>query len=248
MNDLSIALQLYTVRDQTAQNFAETLRHVASMGYSGVEFAGYGNLSSQEMLTLLQETQLQAVGTHVSLAAVEQRLDQEIDYCLAIGCPYLIVPGLPEDWYTADKFRILASRMNEIGRRCRQKGISFGFHNHYKEFTSAEGKYLLDILLENTEPAFVIMELDTYWAAYAGCDPITYLQAHTDRVPLVHLKDMTPEHTDTEIGDGILDITGIIRAAQQAGARWFIVEHDQPTIPSLQSAQRSYANLSVMAI
>jgi sugar phosphate isomerase/epimerase len=186
---------------------------------------------------------LQAASTHVALANLEQDLEREITYCLDIGCSFLVVPWLAPELRSAEGMRALAPRFNEMGRRCRERGLNFGYHNHAFEFAESDGHYLLDILLDETDPAFVALELDTYWAAFAGVDPVAYLQQHAGRVPLVHLKDMTPERTFTQVGEGTLDIQGIIQAAQQGGTQWFVVENDAPTIPSLESARRSYENL-----
>ncbi len=246
MNRTSLALQLYTVRDETARDFAGTLRRVAEMGYPAVEFAGYGGLTSKQMAALLAETGLRASSTHVGLAILEQDLEQAITYCLDIGCPFLVLPWLAPELRTAEAMQRLAPRFNEIGRRCRERDVTFGYHNHAFEFAQSNGAYLLDILLNETDPALVALELDVYWATYAGVDPITYLHTRAGRVPLVHLKDMTPERTFTEVGDGTLNIQGIIEAAQQAGTQWYVVENDAPVIPSLESARRSRENLHTL--
>ncbi len=243
MSDLLVGLQLYTVRDQTAQNFKGTIRRVAEMGYKGVEFAGYGGLSGSELTALLKETGLQAAGTHVALGIIQNDLEQAIDYCLEIGCSNLIVPHLQQELLNGESFHELAQLFNKIGRRCQERGLTFAFHNHNGEFAQADGKYLLDILLDNTDPAYLKLELDSYWAAYAGVDPIAYLGKRSGRVQFVHMKDMTEQRTFTEVGDGTLDIAGIIKAAQAAGTQWFIVENDAPSIPSLESARRSLENL-----
>ncbi len=118
MNDLQVALELYTVRDETKRDFAGTLRRVAQIGYAGVEFAGYENLSSQEMLTLLAETGLRPVSTHLGLDALQgQQLDASIRYCQDIGCSFIILPSLPKEWRTQDGIRALAPRLNAIGKR-----------------------------------------------------------------------------------------------------------------------------------
>src|SRR5436853_791784 len=205
MNTTSVALQLYTVRDETARDFAGTLYHVAEMGYAAVEFAGYGGLTSKQMAALLAETGLQAASTHVRLADLEQDLEQAITYCLDIGCPFLVMPSLAPELRNAEGMRTLAPRFNEIGRHCRERGVTFGYHNHAFEFAQSNGTYLLDILLNETDPALVALELDVYWAAYAGVDPIRYLHTHVGRVLLFHLKEMTHLRTLTQIGNGTLD-------------------------------------------
>jgi sugar phosphate isomerase/epimerase len=239
MNKLQVALELYTVRDETRRDFAGTLRRVAQIGYAGVEFAGYGNLSSQEMSALLAETRLRVAGTHLGLDALQgPQLDASIRYCLDIGCPIIVLPSLANEWRTREGMQALAPRLNAIGRQCQEYGITFAYHNHDFEFTRVDGVYLLDYLLQVTDPSLVKIELDVYWAAYAGVDPVSYLQAQADRVALVHLKDMAADRSMTEVGKGILDMQHICAFAQVRGL-WGIVEHDHPQIPALESARIS---------
>jgi sugar phosphate isomerase/epimerase len=243
MAQMPIALQLYTVRDETSRDFAGTLRQVARLGYSAVEFAGYGGLSSGQMEALLAETGLHAVSTHVGFAALERGLDRELDYCQAIGCASLVLPALPSEHRSAGDMPSFAQRLNESGRRCHERGITFGYHNHDFEFARSGGAMLLDVLLENTDPLVVALEFDVYWAAYAWVDPAVYLRKHAGRALLIHVKDMAADRSFTEVGEGTLDMAGICRAAREQGARWYIVENDQPRMPSLESARRSLENL-----
>lgn len=246
MDTASIALELYTVRAETARDFAGTLRKVASIGYRGVEFAGYGGLTAQAMKALLAETGLRAVATHVGLQAIEQDLAKEIAYCREIGCTLLILPWLAPELRTAEAFRQLAPRLNAFGQQCREQNITFGYHNHDFEFARQNGETLMDNLLSNTDPSLVKVELDVYWAAYAGLDPVALLRQNSGRIPIIHLKDMTPERTFTEVGAGTLPMVEIIQAARASGTREFAVENDTPTIPSLESAKRSLENLRSM--
>ncbi len=243
---IPVALQLYTVRDQTERDFSGTVRRVAEIGYPAVEFAGYGGLDAAAMKSLLAETGLQAASTHVALDRLEADLDGEIAYCLAIGCEYMVLPWLAPDWRSPDKLREIGPRLNEFGRRCRERGITFAYHNHDFEFAQSDNGYLLDMLLDATDPSLVALELDVYWAAYAGVDPAAYLRKRGGRVPLVHLKDMAADRSFTEVGDGTLDLQSVFTAAEEGGARWYVVENDRPAIPSLDSARRSLENLRQM--
>jgi sugar phosphate isomerase/epimerase len=238
-----VALELYTVRDETARDFAGTIRRVAALGYPAVEFAGYGDLNAGEMRALLDETGLRAAATHVGLAALDADVDREIAYCLAIGCSHLVLPWLPPEQRSPESFAALAPRLDEFGRRCQASGIRFGYHNHDFEFVLQDGVTLLERLLDSTAPDLVGLELDVYWAAYAGSDPIALLGKYAGRVPVVHLKDMGADRRFAEVGDGTLDIQAICTAAVNNGAEWLVVEHDAPTMPSLESAKRSLENL-----
>jgi len=243
MTDI-IALQLYTVRDETAKDFKQTLRRVADIGYAGVEFAGYGDFSSKELASILSEYGLKAVGSHVGLQIIEQDPQRAIDYCLEIGCPYLIVPWIDQNILKSDEsLNKFTDQLNEYGRLCQQSGITLGYHNHAFEFEKAGETYLIDRLAAATDPALVKLELDTYWAAFAGVDPVAFIKEKGSRLITLHLKDMTPERTFAEVSTGTLDIAGFIEAGQAAGVKTYIVENDSPTIPSLESARISFENL-----
>ncbi|MDB5060136.1 MAG: sugar phosphate isomerase/epimerase [Chloroflexi bacterium] len=239
-----VALQLYTVRDDTARDFAQTVRQVAAIGYAGVEFAGYGGLKPSEVRELMDETGLQPVSTHVNLEILENDLTAAGEAAALIGCRYVVLSGLPQDRRTPQALRDLTPRLNDVGRHCQTLGIRFGYHNHDWEFAGASGSYLLDNLLDGTDPELVALELDVYWAAFAGVDPIGYIQQRTGRVPLVHVKDLAHDRSFTEVGDGTLDMPAILGAARQFGsAEWYIVENDQPRNGGLESARRSLENI-----
>jgi sugar phosphate isomerase/epimerase len=228
------------------RDFAGTLRRVAAMGYPAVEGGHYRTIETGAMKALLDETGLQMPAVLFGLPALEADLDAEIDYCRAIGASYLVLSWVHPAQLAGDVLPALARRLNEFGHRCRERGLVFGYHNHDFEFARADGRYLLDQLLDATDPALVVLELDVYWAAYAGGDPATYLRQRAGRVPLVHLKDMAPDRSFAEVGDGMLDLPGIFTAAEEGGVRWYIVEHDRPSVPSLESARRSLQNLRGM--
>ena len=239
MHYSQVALELYTVRDETKRDFEGTLRRVARMGYAGVEFAGYGNLSAQAMNSLLAETGLKVAGTHVGLDLLTgELLDASINYCRAISCPVMVLPSLPQAWRTLDGISALGPQLNGIGQRCRAAGIDFGYHNHDFEFASIEGHTLLEHLLEITDPALVKIELDMNWAAYAGHDPLALMNRLGERIALIHFKDMAPDRSMTEVGKGILDMQNMTVFAQQHNI-WAVVEHDHPTLPPLESAKIS---------
>jgi sugar phosphate isomerase/epimerase len=248
MGTVPVALQLYTVRDETARDFAGTLERVAAIGYPAVEFAGYGGLSAEDLAGLLKTFGLVAASSHVGREALESDAEREIAYCQAIGCQCLVLPWLPAEQRDPSALPALAALLNDIGRKCKNAGVSFAYHNHDFEFQTFDGGYYLDRLLDSTDPDAVDLEFDIYWAAYAGVDPLTYLNRRQDRVHLVHLKDMGVEREFMEVGDGILDLAGIASAAEEAGAQWLIVEHDNPSLPSLESAQRSLENVRLLGL
>jgi sugar phosphate isomerase/epimerase len=238
------------VREELARDFKGTLRRVAEAGYQEVEFANYGALPSHELAALLGELNLRAVGSHVGLRLLDQDLEREINYCLDIDCPTIAIPTLTPQWRStsAEGYRALAAYLNDLGRRCWQRGITLVYHNHDFDFLRDEGMYLLDILLAETDPTYLQLELDCGWAAYCEIDPTTYLRAYAGRVPLVHLKDLASDKSFAEIGEGTLEIAAYYRVAVECGAQHFLIDNDTPRPPALQSVQRSLENLKRMLL
>lgn len=241
---LPIALQLYSIKDETAKNFTQALKRVAKIGYSGVEFAGYGGMPSSELKALLQELGLKVCGSHVSLEELTNNIDSVIEYNLEIGNPYIICPfALYNDKADYEK---MAEILNTIAIKCSAKGILFGYHNHGHEFQKFKGEYGLDIIYKETDAKLVKAEIDTYWVKHAGLDPAEYIKKHAGRCDLIHIKDMEiidGEKRSTEIGNGIMDIKTIIVEAEKQGAKWLIVEQEFFNKPSLESVEIGYKNL-----
>ncbi|NLG28363.1 MAG: sugar phosphate isomerase/epimerase [Chloroflexi bacterium] len=249
MAKIPVALQLYTVRDQTAIDFAGTVRKVAKLGYAGVEFAGTGGLSGEALNDLLKENNLKPAGTHISLDALRTDADKVIAENKAYGAQYVGIGGLPKELCSsAAGWHKAAEVMNEVGAKLRAAGLTFYYHNHYHEFEVMDGEVGMDILLAETDPAAVAFECDVYWAWYAGVDPVALLNAFAGRFPLIHLKDMSGKgdnRTFVEIGEGHIAFQPIFEAAEAQGAKWYIVEQDTCARPSLESAAISLRNLKL---
>jgi sugar phosphate isomerase/epimerase len=249
MAQIPIALQMYTLRNESARDFAGTLREVAEIGYAGVEFAGTGGLSAAELRGLLDDLNLRAAGSHTGLDALEGDLNAALDFTQAIGSEFVVCPYLPEERRrTADDYRALAETLNRAGAACKQRGLQLCYHNHAFEFQRFDGQYALDILYSATDPDLVKGELDTYWIQKGGADPAAYIRQYAGRCPLIHLKDMAADDTQSfaEVGQGTLDWPAIFAAAEAGGARWYIVEQDVCPGPPLESVALSLRNLRAM--
>src|SRR2546428_537367 len=113
-------------------------------------------------------------------------------------------------------------------------GIQFGYHNHTFEFVKDQalgGKLPYDVLLAETDPKLVQMEMDLCWITEGGQDPLVYFDRYPGRFPLVHVKDMTKDHQMTEVGSGAIDWRRIFAQSEKAGMRHYFVEHDEPKAP-----------------
>jgi sugar phosphate isomerase/epimerase len=243
-----VALQLYTVRDETEKDFIGTLERIAEIGYDGVEFAGFGEIKASQMKEALDRLGLKPAGSHTGMKLLTGKLDEVIEYNLEIGSPYIICPW--NEYGGLEDYKEAARLFTRIGEKCTKRGLRFCYHNHAHEFRTYDGEYGLDIIYRETPPEFLAAEIDTYWVYYAGVNPPDYIRKYSGRCPIVHLKDMEAgEGRDfAEIGNGVIDIAGIIDAAKDAGAEWLVVEQDVCKRPSLESAGISFGNLKVINI
>lgn len=244
MKRMGIGLQLYTLRDATAEDFEGTLRKVSAMGYEGVEFAGYGGIEAEAMRDLLQELNLTAIGSHIGLHLLEERLDEEIAYLKTIGAKYAICPWLPVESRNTEAWRGHMVNFEKFGKRFRDAGIQFAYHNHDFEFeVEIDGQIVFDALYERIDAELLKVEMDIGWVQYAGKDPLAYIQKYAGRLPLLHLKDYRQNEAvkiDTvELGRGELPLGQIIGAASEADVEWLIVEQDVCANPPLEAVAES---------
>ena len=246
MPKLPIALQMYTVRDDTARDFAGVVRQVAQIVYAGVELAGRGSLSVRELRDVLNETNLRVCGSHSGIDQIENDMAQVVAENAEIGNTRIVVPYLGEDRRQgADGYKKTAETLNRLGETLRTQGLTLCYHNHAFEFEPLEnGQIGLDILLDNTDPMLVKAEVDTYWVLVGGQDPVAFIQKHRGRVPLLHLKDRDKsDGSFAEVGTGDLPLDALIAAAPEVGVEWLIVEQDVCKRPPLESVKISYDNL-----
>ncbi len=228
-----IGLQLYTVRDQMKLDFESTIARVAQVGYQEVEFAGYYNRSPADVRAILDRNGLSAPSTHVSFENDDQ-WKTALDAAKAIGHEYIVMPWIPaERRKTLDDWKNFAQVFNRAGQMAHDAGIQFAYHNHDFEFPKLEGQVPYDVLLQNTDPKLVQLEIDLYWITKAGQDPLAYFARWPGRIPLVHVKDSAgpPEHKMVDVGQGKIDWKRIFAKRDQAGIKHAIVEHDQPPQP-----------------
>lgn len=244
MEKLPVALQLYSLRDLSRDNFTKSLELASDLGYEGVEFAGYFGLTSSHLRDLLGDLGLVPVSSHVSFERLKDHLDEEVEYNLELGNYTLVCPSPPQGFVgDAASWKELGSALTEIGEKLSDHGIRLGYHNHSHEFTKYGEAYGLDILLDVTDPRYVSAQLDLGWTLYAGLDPAEYLKSLKGRCPLVHIKDFNQENKQVDVGEGNLDLPTILQTADEVGVEWLIIETEEYTISPSHSVEMGLANL-----
>ena len=267
----NIGVQLYTVRDAMQQDMDGTLAKVAAIGYKEVELAGftmdggkilYFTHSPEDLKASLDRHGLTAISTHVNYASLSpENFPKVIEVSKMLGHRYIVNPWIEDEIRKQpDGWKQAAATFNRAGEMSKKSGIQFAYHNHWFEWFPVNGKLPYDILLKETDPNLVKMEMDLCWITIAGQDPVKYFNLYPGRFPLVHVKDMKklPKVTGsgnqdfgdslddmTEVGSGVIDWKRIFAHADKAGIKYYIVEHDKPKAP-FDSIKTSYQYMQAL--
>lgn len=227
----NVGLQLYTLRNQMAEDFEGTLARVAQLGYKEMEFAGYFDNSARDVRRMLDSLGLTSPAAHIQLTAIRNNLQAEVDFAATLGQQYVVVPSLPANERTLADYQRHAELLNRAGEVCRRSGLMMGYHNHDFEFEETGGRVHYDVLLEETDPQLVAMELDLYWIRNAGVNPKNYFERYPGRFAMLHVKDMARNGSMVEVGRGTIDFPELFAYEDTAGFKHYFVEHDNPEDP-----------------
>lgn len=252
MNQLPIALQLYSVREEMQKDFEGALKKVKAFGYDGVEFAGLFGKSAIEVRKIVDDLGLNAVSAHVPIDEMLADPESTMETYRTIGCRYVAVPWLDEKRRPGGaEYTSTVDGIRRLAGCARRYGLILLYHNHDFEFVKTGDKYALDLLYENIPE--LMTELDTCWIGVAGEDPAYYIELYVGRAPVVHLKDydlpgkkpakmydlIGADNKASEdgsvfefrpIGYGMQNCTKILTAVAKAGSQWIVVEQDMPSM------------------
>lgn len=220
----SLHLQLHSLRRETVADAEGTVRQVRGLGFDGVEIVHTYGWTAERWQIVLAESGLRVVAAHVSLEALEGDLAC-LDFYRALGIRQLVVTAIPRATQSAERYHDGARRLNVIARRLATEGFSLTYHNHEFEFRWSEvpgGRNGLEILLDETDPALVGFEFDTFWLAHAGQDPVEFIRRHAARTRLIHAKDFRRvDRKDVPAGQGDVDFRTLLSLCEDHG--WPVV-------------------------
>lgn len=267
-----IGLQLYTLSDIIDQDLDGTLKKVAAIGYKEIESAyskkgGFYGMKAPQFAAHLKSMGLSWKSHHVigapiaelmkgrkitdangkpivfpALPNLRENMQQVVDEAAAGGLPYLVCASIPVD--TAADLKVSVKTLNRAAEACHKAGITFAYHNHDREFEKVDGLIPYDILLKDTDPKLLKMELDLCWVTKAGVDPVDLFKQNPGRFPLLHVKDLDKsKEKPLPVGTGIVDFKHVFANAKIGGVKHYFVEHDMP-MDAIASITTSYKNLT----
>ena len=249
-----ISLQLYSLRSDIAADYNAVIKAVAEMGFSSVEAAGYRDgkfygKTPAEFRADVEKVGMTVLSSHVTRGLSINELKSKDfseslewwDECIQAhkeaGAQYIVVPWI-EKPETLGDLQTYCEYYNEIGRRCKENGLSFGYHNHAFEFTMIEGQVMYDYMIENTNPEYVFFQMDVFWTVMGKQSPVDYFNRYPGRFELLHIKD------NKELGQsGMVGFDAILRNTGIAGTKHLIVEVENYSYAPKESVRKSLCYL-----
>ena len=235
-------LQLYSLRDSFKKDVPGSLDKVKAFGIHEVELAGTYDLAPAVLLKELSARGLQPLSIHFQYGALSKELAKCVADAKALGLKYVACPWIPHGaLFTMENAEKAAADFNAWGEAFAKEGITFAYHNHGYEFRPvAEGaeKTFLDVLMERTNPKFVAFEMDVFWVAHPGADPVKFLNKYPGRWQLMHLKDIAkgahtgvytghaPNEESVALGTGQVQWPAVLSAASKAGVKHYFIEDE----------------------
>lgn len=263
-----VGLQLFTFFGVIDDDVKGTLTKIANIGYKEMESAfakkgGFYGMSAKGFKSMVNDLGMSWKSHHVlgapfklpkgykmplgadgkpmvlpPLKNLKENMQEIVDSVSDSGIEYLVCANAPTG--TLEEIKSTVEILNKTGEATKKAGIQFAYHNHDMEFTAVGGKIPYHLLLSETDPNNVKMELDLAWAVKGGQDPVEIFRKNPGRFPLWHVKDLDPSRKDIlPVGAGNIDFKHIFANAKTAGMKHFFVEHDNPKDP-LASIKSSY--------
>jgi sugar phosphate isomerase/epimerase len=265
-----LGIQLFSVPKLLSEDFVGGIKLLSDLGYKEIEMfgpfpfsaekarkgwegaakmlgfsgSGYFGRDVKDVKKILNDHGLKTTGTHTDLDTLLQHMGPLAEAANRLGQKYVTLPSIPDDQRrTLDDYRKMADTFNTIGASAKKHGLRFGYHNHGYGFRAIDGKVPFEVLVDNTDPKLVFLEMDIFWTTAAGADPVHYLQKYANRYKMLHLKDMTEKKTFsgdggdasqwfplfpymTSAGQGVMDWKELLATAKKIGVEHYYVEQD----------------------
>jgi sugar phosphate isomerase/epimerase len=258
--DPPLGLQLESFKINLAADVPTGLDIVKADGFTIIETAGTYKLTPEQFRAQLDSHGLKSVSSHVSYESLQADLPKVIAMAKVLGSTNVVVPGIPhEGVFTAAVAHRAAADFNAWGKALKEAGIRLLYHPHGGEFEPlSDGSMGFDTLMKETDPAYVSFEMDVYWVAIAGQDPVALLAKYPERWKMFHLKDLrkgaakpvfsghAPKADFVTIGTGQIDWPAVLAEGRKVGIEYSFIEDESadpvanvpPSVAYLKSIAR----------
>jgi sugar phosphate isomerase/epimerase len=240
-NKFKMGLQLFSINQNMTKDAIGTLKAVKAMGYEDFEIFGfdgekgsYYGYQSIEFKKILDDLHITTNSGHYGFSAFLSKSDDElarfVDQCITgahvLKMKYIVWPWIAPEQRTLDNFKLMSKKLNLIGEQVTSSGIGFAYHNHGFEFIDQGGENGFDIILKETDPSLVKLQMDMYWVMNSSKHtPKELIKKQPGRYVMWHLKDMDKVTRDyTELGNGSIDYATILPDPVESGLKYYYLE------------------------
>jgi sugar phosphate isomerase/epimerase len=238
-----LGLQLYSLREQMAEDLPAALATVSDWGLDTVEGGGtlYG-FTVDAFRDELEKNGLTLVSVDTSFEELRDNPIAAVYKARYYGAEFATFYWIPHDGnegFTVGDARKAVDVMNEAGKLLKENGVTLQYHVHGYEFQPHGDGTLFDLMAgEVTDAKF---QMDVYWVRQGGADPVALLKKYPGLFTSLHLKDRepgTPDSSDGEadvetnvvLGQGDVDIAGVVKEARRQGIRYFFLEDESSRV------------------
>lgn len=258
MNKPTIGVQMMMLRNKIEElGIKETFKKVKEIGFSTVELSQVPmtpenveaireSLDELDMRVCATSGALKAMAPGMKMENLRDDFDKIVADTKALGCKYIRIGMISFDCLgSKEKIVEYTKELNEMGRRLKEQGLELYYHNHHVEFAKYDGKYIMDIMAEESDPEYLGFELDVHWLQRGGVNPLEWIKKLEGRTKIIHIKDYRISQTldlsggmegimrsmadmvqFAEIGEGNLDMKAIIDLAGETGVEHIFIEQD----------------------
>jgi sugar phosphate isomerase/epimerase len=231
----------YTFRAELGKDVPATLDKIKAMGITNMEFSGFFGQTPEQLRALLDARRMRCTSLGIGYNDLLNNPDKVIAQAKTLGAKFVRIGSIPHPGnfqnLTADVVKKAAVDFNTFGKKLKENGLTFCYHNHGPEFKSGEElgePTFFDYLMKNTDPKSVFFEMDVMWVYWPGADPIAFLQKYPDRFKLMHVKNVKKglqrggPSTFVAVGDGQIDMDAVLRAARKTAIKYYYIEDESP--------------------
>ncbi|GAB3903395.1 sugar phosphate isomerase/epimerase [Larkinella knui] len=246
----------YTMRNEFAKDMPGTLDKIKAMGITNIEFSSLFGKTAAEIRAELDKRGMRCSSHGVGYDDLMNKMDMVTGNAKTLGAKYVRLAWIPHTGkYTLEAAQKTVSDFNEIGKKLKDKGFTFVYHNHGFEFEPYENGTLFDYIVQKTDPETVSFEMDVLWVYFPGQDPAKLLEKYPKRFKLMHMKDLkkgiqgnmsggTPPENDVALGTGQINLEAVLKAAKKSSIEYFYIEDESPS--AQQQVPQSLAYLKTI--
>lgn len=239
---------------QNERDIRRSIKRVADIGYTTIQISAIGPIDPRVLREICDENGIKIVLTHTAETRLLNDVDGVIREHQILGCPHIGLGAMSERYRSLANgwLSCFAEDFLPVAQKIRDAGMLFMYHNHAFEFEKmADGRTIMDVLLESFPADTMGITLDTYWLQAAGCDICQWVERVADRIPCVHLKDMAVKGAETRmaaVGEGNINFPRVLETLERlGGTKYLLVEQDNCYEQSpFDCLRMSYQNLNKM--